>query len=157
LDEAQVAIELALGAKRRIHLMNDERRVEACDTDDEVSSGNEEARLSTGIAGLDEVLHGGLLPGRTYLVRRGPGTGKTMLGLHFLTAGALRGERSLFITVEESTDQIRKDARVLGFDLEGVRFLDLTPGSEFFTKGRSYDIFTPAEVEREPTTQRIVE
>ncbi len=116
----------------------------------------DEVRLSTGVAGLDEVLHGGLLPGRTYLVRGGPGTGKTMLGLHFLTAGASRGQRSLFITVEESTEQIRKDARTLGFNLDGVRFVDLTPGSEFFTKARSYDIFTPAEVEREPTTRMIV-
>jgi circadian clock protein KaiC len=116
----------------------------------------DEVRLSTGIVGLDEVLHGGLLPGRTYLVRGGPGTGKTMLGLHFLTAGARRGERTLFITVEESTEQIRKDARVLGFDLEGVHFVDLTPGSEFFAKVQSYDIFSPAEVEREPTAQMIV-
>ncbi len=116
----------------------------------------EERRPSTGVSGLDEVLHGGLLPGRTYLVRGGPGTGKTMLGLHFLTAGALRNERSLFITVEESTEQIRKDAAVLGLNLEGVRFVDLTPGSEFFTKAQSYDIFTPAEVEREPTTRMIV-
>jgi circadian clock protein KaiC len=114
------------------------------------------ARLSTGVAGLDEVLHGGLLPGRTYLVRGGPGTGKTMLGLHFLTAGAAVGQRSLFITVEESTEQIRKDAQTLGFNLEGVRFVDLTPGSEFFTKARSYDIFTPAEVEQESTTRMIV-
>ena len=116
-----------------------------------------ERRLSTGVAGLDEVLHGGVLPGRTYVVRGGPGTGKTMLGLHFLTAGAARGERALFITVEEPTDQIRQDARSLGFDLDRVRFLDLTPGAEFFMKARSYDIFTPAEVEREPTTRMIVE
>ncbi|MDB4938493.1 MAG: recombinase RecA [Labilithrix sp.] len=122
-----------------------------------IENGNtDEIRRSTGVAGLDEVLHGGLLPGRTYLVRGGPGTGKTMLGLHFLTAGARLGERTLFITVEESTEQIRKDAGVLGFDLGGVRFVDLTPGSEFFTKAQSYDIFTPAEVEREPTTRMIV-
>lgn len=118
--------------------------------------GAGELRLSTGVEGLDEVLHGGLLPGRTYLVRGGPGTGKTMLGLHFLTAGARRGERALFITVEESTEQIRKDASALGFDLEGLRFVDLTPGSEFFANAQSYDIFSPAEVEREPTTRRIV-
>jgi circadian clock protein KaiC len=122
----------------------------------EAQRTTDEVRLSTGVAGLDHVLHGGLLPGRTYLVRGGPGTGKTMLGLHFLTAGARLGEKTLFITVEESTEQIRKDAGVLGFDLKGVRFVDLTPGAEFFTKAQSYDIFTPAEVEREPTTQMIV-
>jgi circadian clock protein KaiC len=124
--------------------MNPER---ACDA----------VRLSTGVEGLDDVLHGGLLAGRTYLVRGGPGTGKTMLGLHFLTAGAARGERALFITVEEPTEQIRRDAVALGFELEGIRFVDLTPGAELFTRAQSYDIFTPAEVEREPTTRRIVE
>jgi circadian clock protein KaiC len=117
----------------------------------------DEVRLSTGVSGLDEALHGGLIAGRTYLVRGGPGTGKTMLGLHFLTAGAARGERAMFITAEEPTDQVKKDATVLGFDLEGVGFVDLTPGAEFFTKAQSYDIFAPAEVEREPTTRMIVE
>jgi circadian clock protein KaiC len=116
-----------------------------------------ERRLSTGVEGLDEALHGGLLPGRTYVVRGGPGTGKTILGLHFLTAGAARGERALFITVEEPTEQVRDDARTLGFDLDGIGFVDLTPGADFFTKAQSYDIFTPAEVEREPTTRMIVE
>src|SRR6478672_11801994 len=90
-----------------------------------------EIRVSTGVLGLDEVLHGGLLPGRTYLVRGGPGTGKTMLGLHFLTSGAARDERAMFITVEESTEQICADAAALGFGLRGVRFVDLTPGAEF--------------------------
>lgn len=118
---------------------------------------SENARLSTGVSGLDEVLHGGFLPGRTYLVRGGPGTGKTILGLHFLTAGSARGERTLFISAEEPTDQIVRDAQALHFDLEGIRFVDLTPGSEFFTKGQSYDVFTPAEVEREPTTRMIVD
>jgi circadian clock protein KaiC len=120
-------------------------------------TSDDEERISTGVAGLDEVLHGGLLPGRTYVVGGGPGTGKTMLGLHFLSAGAARGERTLFITVEEPTEQVRKDARALGFNLEGVRFVDLTPGAEFFTKAQSYDIFSSAEVEREPTTRRIVD
>lgn len=39
-------------------------------------------RLSTGIAGLDYILMGGLIPQRAYLVRGGPGSGKTTLGLH---------------------------------------------------------------------------
>ena len=53
------------------------------------------SRLSTGVSGLDEVLRGGLIPGRAYLVRGGPGTGKTTLGLHFLTAGAGNGDATI--------------------------------------------------------------
>lgn len=114
-------------------------------------------RISTGVTGLDEVLGGGLLAGRTYLVRGGPGSGKTILGLHFLTAGAAAGEKTLFITLEEAEEQIRRNAEQLGFDLSRVQFLDLSPTSEFFVEAQAYDIFSPAEVERQPTTQKIVE
>ena len=116
-----------------------------------------EKRLSTGIAGLDEVLHGGLIPGRAYLARGGPGTGKTTLGLHFLTAGTANGEKVLFITLGEPEAELRKNAEALGFDLSGVSFLDLSPTPEFFVEVETYDLFSPAEVEREPTTRRIVE
>lgn len=114
-------------------------------------------RLATGISGLDEVLYGGYIPGRTYLIRGGPGTGKTTLGWHFLFAGVAAGETVLFITLGEPVPQLIKSARELGFDPTPVKFLDLSPSSEFFAEVQTYDIFTPAEVEREPTTQRIVE
>ncbi len=113
-------------------------------------------RLSTGIPGFDEILHGGLIPGRAYLVRGHSGTGKTILGLHFLSSGVEAGEKSLYITLGESAEQIRTNAEALGFDLKGIAFLDLSPSSEFFTEIQTYDIFSPAEVEREPTTQQII-
>jgi circadian clock protein KaiC len=114
-------------------------------------------RLSTGVPGFDEVLHGGFIPGRAYLVRGQSGTGKTTLGLHFLKAGAEAGKKSLYITLGESAEQIRTNADALGFDLKGITFLDLSPSSQFFTEIQTYDIFSPAEVEREPTTQQIIE
>src|SRR5215472_2852860 len=66
-----------------------------------------EVRVSTGVAGLDEVLYGGLVTRRAYLVRGGPGSGKTTLGLHFLTEGVSRGEQSLFITLGEPEEELR--------------------------------------------------
>lgn len=114
-------------------------------------------RLSTGVPGFDEVLHGGLIPGRAYLVRGQPGTGKTTLGLHFLSMGEEAGEKSLYITLGEPAEQIRTNAESLGFNASGITFLDLSPTSEFFTEVQTYDIFSPAEVEREPTTQQIIE
>ena len=113
-------------------------------------------RLSTGIPGLDEILEGGLIPARAYLLRGGPGTGKTTVGLHFLTGGDPRAEKPLLITMGEPEEQIRKNGKTIGFDLGGVTFLDLSPSSAFFTEVQSYDIFAPAEVEREPTTQQII-
>ena len=110
-----------------------------------------------GIPGLDEILHGGLLPFRAYLVRGGPGTGKTTLGSHFLAAGAANNEKTLLITLGEPEEQILENARGVGMDLSEVEFLDLSPDSEFFTKVKTYDIFSPVEIEREPITKRIVE
>lgn len=114
-------------------------------------------RVSTGVPGLDEVLHGGFLQRGAYLVRGGPGAGKTTLGLHFLIAGAAQGEPVLFITLGEPEETVRANASRQGFDLRGVHFLDLSPTPEFFAQVEAYDIFSPAEVEREPVTRRILE
>src|SRR5437870_1696997 len=114
-------------------------------------------RLSTGIAGLDEVLYGGLLPHRSYLVRGTAGTGKTTLGLHFLAAGVPNGEKSLLITLGTPEARIRLDAETFGFDLTGIPIIDLTPAPDFFAKAKTYDIFSPADVERAPIMQKITE
>lgn len=119
-------------------------------------TGTGTERHPTGLPGLDEVLHGGLIRERAYLVRGGPGTGKTTLGLHFLASGAARGETTLLITLESAEAQLRRDAASQALDLEGIHFLDLSPTREFFARSQSYDIFSAADVERDPTTQQIV-
>jgi circadian clock protein KaiC len=108
-------------------------------------------RISTGIEGLDYLLHGGLLPGRVYLVEGGTGTGKTTLGLHFLSAGG----SGLLITLNQSAEGLGSDARSLGLDVDRVRILDLTPPGVVFKEARTYDIFLPAEVEQDSVTQLI--
>lgn len=114
-------------------------------------------RVTTGITGLDEILQGGLIPAQAYLIRGGPGTGKTTLGLHFLRASIVDGEKSLLITLGEPEAQLRKNAQALGLMSPAVHFLDLSPTSAFFTQVQTYDIFSPAEVERAPITQTIIE
>ncbi len=114
-------------------------------------------RVSSGVAGLDEILHGGLVAKRTYLIRGGPGTGKTILGLSFLIAGAQAGEPVLLITFSEPEAVLRADAATLGLSLDDVAILDMTSSPSFFAEAQSYDIFSPAEVEREPTARRILE
>jgi circadian clock protein KaiC len=108
------------------------------------------------VPGLDEVLHGGLVRERAYLVRGGPGTGKTTLGLHFLLAGIAAGESALLITLESNQAQLKTDAATLGLDLADLAVLDLSPTPDFFAQNQSYDIFSAADVERDPTTQQIV-
>jgi circadian clock protein KaiC len=59
-------------------------------------------RLSTGVAGLDKLLHGGLLAGSSTALLGPPGSGKTLLGLHFLAEGARQGQRGLYFGLNES-------------------------------------------------------
>lgn len=122
---------------------------------EEMNLKNIEERVSTGIKGLDEILEKGLVTRRVYLVRGGPGTGKSTLGLHFLTEGAQTGEKALYITLGETEQQLRKNADSINLNLGGVSFLDLTPNPEFFSRNQSYDVFSPADVERGPTTEKI--
>jgi circadian clock protein KaiC len=62
----------------------------------------------------------------------------------------------LFISLAETEARIRRIGQALGLDLSKVDFLDLSQGPQFFAEVQSYDIFSPAEVERQPTTERIV-
>jgi circadian clock protein KaiC len=75
-------------------------------------------RVKTGIAGLDDMLAGGLLDGSAVLVKGAPGTGKTTLGLQFLWHGATQeDEAGLLVTFEEFPQSLHRDARTLGWDL----------------------------------------
>lgn len=77
-------------------------------------------RCSTGIDGLDTLLRGGLPRNSATVVQGGTGTGKTLLGLHFLVEGARRGERGVLFTLEETPDQLRDIARGFGWDLPAL-------------------------------------
>ncbi|MGK7919566.1 MAG: ATPase domain-containing protein [Trichodesmium sp.] len=114
-------------------------------------------RVSVGIDGLNEVLDGGLIAGGAYLIRGGPGTGKTTLGFHFLSTGNNLGEKTLFITLGESEKQLRKNGSSQNFNLKNINILDLSPTSEIFAESQNYDIFSPMEVEKEPLTKKIIE
>ncbi len=111
-------------------------------------------RIGSGVSGLDEILHGGFLSGRAYLVSGAPGTGKTIFGLHFLTPEQTEGA-GLFVSFTETEDHLRHDAGTLGIDMSGTAFLDLTAEADVFSEIQSYDIFSPVEVEREPVAKAM--
>ena len=76
-------------------------------------------QVSTGIARLDNMLDGkGLYRGSSILVSGTAGTGKSTIGAHFAAAACTRGERALFFAFEESQDQIIRNMRSVGIDLE---------------------------------------
>lgn len=72
--------------------------------------------LSTGIAGLDELLNGGIRKTNSVLIAGVPGSGKTVFGLQYIFAGAQRGEPGLFISYEEGQDSIIEYAESFGLD-----------------------------------------
>ncbi len=73
----------------------------------------------TGIQGLDEITGGGLPKGRPTLVCGSAGCGKSMLGVEFLVRGATEfNEPGVLMTFEETTSDIVKNARSLGFDID---------------------------------------
>ncbi|MGD0250890.1 MAG: ATPase domain-containing protein [Thermoplasmata archaeon] len=72
-------------------------------------------RCATGIDGLDNILGGGIPRGNMVLVAGSVGTGKTTLCLEFLVRGAERGERSLFISVTESSTKLIQNLSTFEF------------------------------------------
>jgi len=95
-------------------------------------------RVTTGIAGLDALLLGGLPRASATLVEGGTGTGKTLIGLHFLLEGVRRGESGILFTLEETPAQIRAIAKTFGWDLarleaQGLLLISYTSPVELVT------------------------
>jgi len=74
-------------------------------------------RVSTGVDELDTMLAGGVPPGSATMVAGGAGTGKTLLGLHLITAGVAIGEPGVIVTFQENPQQLREIAQSFGWDL----------------------------------------
>ncbi|MBF0441734.1 MAG: circadian clock protein KaiC, partial [Oligoflexales bacterium] len=75
----------------------------------------------TGIQGLDEITGGGLPVGRPTLICGGPGCGKTLMAMEFLIHGAIEfNEPGIFMSFEETEDDLVKNVKSLGFDLDDL-------------------------------------
>jgi circadian clock protein KaiC len=78
-------------------------------------------KARSGIEGFDEVTDGGLPLGRPTLVVGGPGTGKTLFGMHFLVNGAIKyKEPGVLISFEETEKELAQNVASLGFDVKGL-------------------------------------
>jgi circadian clock protein KaiC len=83
-----------------------------------------EERVTSGVPGLDAMMEGGLLRGSSTLVLGPAGSGKSLLGLHFLREGTRLGEPGLLVALQENPRQIARTARRLGFQPDEI----LVPG-----------------------------
>jgi circadian clock protein KaiC len=114
-------------------------------------------RLSTGIAGLDYILKGGLPKSRLHLIEGSPGTGKTTLALMFVLEGERLGEKGLYITLSESKEELISAAASHGWSLDGIEILDLTESSDSLTDNSRYTVFHPSEIELDETTRAVLD
>jgi circadian clock protein KaiC len=112
--------------------------------------------ISTGIPGLDELLIGGLTPNRLYLVEGTPGTGKTTLALQFLLNGRDAGEKTVYVTLSETVNELTASARSHGWSLDGVELFQLSP-AEGLNPEDQYTLYHPAEVELGETIKSVLE
>ncbi len=83
-------------------------------------------RLKTGITGLDEMIEGGFWRGSSTLVAGPTGSGKTVIGLHFIREGVKEGEPGIFVGFQENPVQIARIMQNFGWNpdeiLGGDRF-----------------------------------
>ena len=113
-------------------------------------------RASTGIAGLNDILGGGLTPSRVYLVEGTPGTGKTTLALQFLLEGAKQGEKGLYITLSETAEELASVADSHGWSLDSISVFELINDMDLDPDGEQ-SILYPSEIELGETTQSVMQ
>ena len=113
---------------------------------------------ATGVAGLDEILAGGLAKGRLFLVEGSPGTGKTTLASQFLMAGTEQGETVLYITLSETEEELRDGAASHGWTFpENFKIFELVPPESLLNDEQQQSLLYSSDLELGETTKRIFE
>jgi circadian clock protein KaiC len=105
------------------------------------------AVVPTGVAGLDDLLGGGLVAGFEYVVQGAPGVGKTTLGLEFLREGVRRGERVLYLTLSHSRRDLDAIARSHGWTLDQIPLFEFSAVAVSDRMAREQTVFPPDEVD----------
>jgi circadian clock protein KaiC len=120
-------------------------------------------RISTGISRLDARLSGGVYQGSSVLISGSAGSGKTILASHFAEAACRRGEKTLYVSYEESAGQIERNMESVGLDLrhwreqdqlriESIRPTLLGLESHLWWLTRLLDEFDPSTIVIDPIT-----
>lgn len=115
-----------------------------------------ERRSATGVPGLDDIMAGGFLPGRLYLIVGNPGAGKTTLAMQYLLEGARQGERCMYVTLSETPDELRAGAASHGWSMDGVEVVQLVAHGREADGEDELTMFHPSEVELSETTLRLL-
>jgi circadian clock protein KaiC len=121
------------------------------------SSSSKGRRVSTGCAGLDDILGGGLTRNHLYLIEGDPGTGKTTLALQFLLAGAAAGEKGIYITLSESPKELTEVAESHNWSLDGISLVEMAPHNSGSIAEDEYTVFHPSDVELGDTIKSVLD
>ncbi|HEV7631699.1 MAG TPA: ATPase domain-containing protein [Steroidobacteraceae bacterium] len=115
------------------------------------------SRSKTGVSGLDEVLHGGFLRNRMYLLDGNPGAGKTTLAMQYLIEGVRLGETCLYVTLSESREELEGGATSHGWSLAGIDIVELIADDEALDAEAQLTMIHPSEVDLTETTRRVLD
>ncbi|WP_249679630.1 ATPase domain-containing protein [Pseudomonas abieticivorans] len=114
------------------------------------------SKADTGIAGLDDILCGGLTRSHIYLLEGQPGAGKTTIALQYLMTGAAAGEGCLYITLSETEAELRDGARSHGWELgENIQIYELTPPEMILDAQQEQSLLYPSDLELGEATRQI--
>ncbi|MGH7695861.1 MAG: ATPase domain-containing protein, partial [Gemmatimonadaceae bacterium] len=117
---------------------------------------SQQALVHTGVPGYDDVICGGLITDRLYLIQGEPGAGKTTLAMQFLLEGIRQGESCMLVTLSESKDELHAAAASHGWSLDGIHILEIIASEENLTPDARYTMFHPSEVELAETTKTVL-
>jgi len=112
--------------------------------------------LATGIAGLDDILGGGVSHNHLYLIEGDPGTGKTTIALQFLLEGARLGQKCLYVALSESKTELLEIAESHGWSLASVNIFEMIADVDELKPEAQYTVFHPSEVELADTTGAVL-
>jgi circadian clock protein KaiC len=119
-----------------------------------VSKRKTQAKVSTGITGLDQILRGGLPSSNLYIMQGAPGAGKTTAALQFLRAGVEAGERCIYVSLSQTAAELTAIAQSHGWTLDGIRIEELS-ASDAVNGAADQTIFQTAELRLDETRQAI--
>ncbi|RDJ03808.1 ATPase domain-containing protein [Rhizobium grahamii] len=115
-------------------------------------------KARTGVAGLDEILSGGLTRRHVFLLEGSPGTGKTTIALQFLREGAAIGERCLYITLSETEEELRSSSASHELELgDSIEIFELVPPESLLDADQQQSLLYSSDLELGETTKMIFE
>jgi circadian clock protein KaiC len=120
------------------------------------SFSNNQRNCTTGIPGLDEILVDGLPRNCFYLIQGDPGSGKTTMAMQFLFEGVRLGERTLYITLSETKEELLKVAHSHGWSLDSIALFELSAIEALVRPEAQTTVFHPAELELTKVTDLLL-